>query len=130
MVLLGSASAALGPALLGSPSSSVPTSLDIACVTRTKMHIFDIPSKIRLKIYLELLVLSEPIVFIADYGLCPPLLFRSQREGLCPALLRINKMIYHEANTLLYSNNRFQLPEICTSTFSVTFSAHIAPCLH
>ncbi len=94
------------------------------------MHIFDIPSEIRLKVYSELLVLSEPIVFVADYGPSPPPLFRSKRDGLCPVLLRINKRMYSEANKLLYSNNRFQFPDIFTSTPSVTNSAHIAPFLH
>lgn len=74
------------------------------------MNIFDIAPEIRLKIYSELLVLSEPIVFVADYGPSSPPLFRSKRDGLCPALLRINKRMYNEANTLFYSNNRFRFP--------------------
>lgn len=71
------------------------------------MNIFDIAREIRLKIYSELLVLSEPIVFIADYGPSSSPLFRSKRDGLYPALLRINNRMYSKANTLLYSNNRF-----------------------
>lgn len=94
------------------------------------MNISDIAREIRLKIYSELLVLSEPIVFVAVYGPSSRPLFRSKRDGLCPALLRINKRILSEANTLLYSNNRFQFPEIFTSTPSATDSAHIAPFLH
>ena len=94
------------------------------------MHVFDIPSEIRLKIYSELLVLSEPIVFVPYYTLFSTPLSRSERKGLCPALLRINKMIYQEANALLYSNNRFQFPEILFSTHPVTYIAHIDPFLH
>lgn len=94
------------------------------------MNIFGIALEIRLRIYSELLVLSEPIVFVAQYGPSSPPLFRPKRDGLCPALLRINKRIYSEASTLLYSNNRFQFPEILTSTPSATDSAHIAPFIH
>ena len=103
-----------------------PTPLDIASITPTEMSIVDIAREIRLQIYSELLVLSEPIVFVADYGPLSPPLFRSKRDGLCPALLRVNKMMYSEASTLLYSNNRFRFPEVCTSTVD---SAHIAPFL-
>ena len=38
--------------------------------------------------------------------------------------------MYSEANTLLYSNNRFRFPEVCTYTPSATDSAHIAPFLN
>ena len=88
------------------------------------------PGEIRLKIYSELLVLSEPIVFVADHGPTSPALFRSKRDGLCPALLRINKRMYSEAKIVLYSNNRFRFPDIFTSTPSAISSAHIAPFLH
>ena len=94
------------------------------------MHLFDIPCEIRLKIYSELLVLAEPIVFVYDHGPPSPPLFRSQRDGLCPALLRVNKRIYHEASTLLYSHNRFQFPVIFPSIKPETWGAHIAPFLH
>ena len=96
------------------------------------MNIFDIALEIRLKIYSELLVLSEPILFVADNGApspSPPL-FRSERDGLCPALLRVNKRMYSEAITLLYSYNRFRFPEVITFTPSMTSSAHITPFLH
>ena len=111
-----------------SPHITIP--LDIASIAPTEMNIFDFAHEIRLKIYSELLVLSEPIVFVANYGPSSPPLFRSKRDGLCPVLLRINKRMYSEANTLLYSNNRFRFPEIFNSTPSATDSAHIAPFLH
>ena len=57
-----------------------------------------------------------PIVFVADYGPPSPPLFRSKREGLCPALLEVNKKVHSEASPLLYS-------DVWTSTDS----AHIAP---
>jgi hypothetical protein len=37
--------------------------------------------------------------------------------------------VYSEASPLLYSNNRFRFPDICTSTPSATDSAHIVPFL-
>jgi hypothetical protein len=86
------------------------------------MDFFSLPLKIRLKIYLELLVLLEPIVFVANYGPSSPPLFRSKRDGLYPALLCINKQAHGEASPLLYSNNCFQFP---TLALSATDSAHI-----
>jgi hypothetical protein len=90
------------------------------------MNLFDFPKEILLQIYSELLVRSEPIVFVADdYSSPSPPLFRSKRDGLCPALLEVNKKVHSEASPLLYSNNRFRFPDILTSTDS----AHIAPFL-
>ncbi|KAF2241797.1 hypothetical protein BU26DRAFT_524944 [Trematosphaeria pertusa] len=94
------------------------------------MNILDIARELRLKIFSELLVLPEPIVFLADNGPPSPPLFRSKGDELCLALLRINKTVYSEASTLLYSDNRFQFPEVFTSTPSPTESAHISPFLH
>jgi hypothetical protein len=88
------------------------------------MNFFNLPTEIRLEIYSELLVLSEPIVFVADHGPSSPPLFRAERDGLSPALLRTNRRVHHEASPLLYSNNRFQFPEIST------YSVHIAPFLN
>jgi hypothetical protein len=88
------------------------------------MNFFNLPAEIRLGIYSELLVRSEPIVFVAGYGPSSLPLFRAKRDGLCPALLRTNRKLHHEASPLLYSNNRFQFPEIGTK------SAHIAPFLN
>src|SRR5271156_491988 len=97
--------------------------------TTTAINFFDFPTEIRLKIYSELLVHSEPIVFVADSGRSSPPLFRSKGDGLCPALLRVNKRAHSEASPLLYSNNRFRFPDIFTSTPSATDSAHIVPFL-
>jgi hypothetical protein len=44
--------------------------------TTMAINFFGFPTEIRLKIYSELLVDSEPIVFIADYGPSSPPLFR------------------------------------------------------
>jgi hypothetical protein len=106
------------------------TNLDTTSIPSTEMKFFDIAPEIRLKIYSELLVLPEPIVFVANYGPSSPPLFRSGRDGLCPALLCVNKMVYSEANALLYSDNRFRFPKVFTSTPSATDSAHISPFLH
>lgn len=78
------------------------------------MDFFGFPPEIRLQIYAELLVLSEPIVFAAPLVPSLPPLFRFKLEGasLCPALLRVNRRIYSEAILLLYSENRFQFPNI------------------
>jgi len=90
------------------------------------MHFFGFPAEIRVKIYRELLVLEEPIVFVAercgDAHLSPLLL--SRRYELCPNLLRVNKKVHSEAITLLYSENRFQFPNIITSFAAY---AHFAP---
>ncbi|KAH7327093.1 hypothetical protein BKA65DRAFT_371234, partial [Rhexocercosporidium sp. MPI-PUGE-AT-0058] len=93
------------------------------------LNFFDLAIEIRLKIYSELLVRSEPIVFVANYGPPSPPLFRTKREGLCPALLRVNKKVHGEASPLLYSNNRFRFPDIFVSTPSATDSPHVAPFL-
>ncbi|KAH6700683.1 hypothetical protein BKA61DRAFT_207699 [Leptodontidium sp. MPI-SDFR-AT-0119] len=88
------------------------------------MNFFGLPKEIRLQLYSELLVLPEPIVFVAAYGPPSPPLFRSNRNGLCPALLQVNKQAHSEASSLLYSNT-----DIFTSRSSATDSAHIAPFL-
>jgi hypothetical protein len=93
------------------------------------LNFLDFAIEIRLKIYSELLVRSEPIVFVANYRPSSPSLFLSKREGLCPALLRVNKKVHDEARSLLYSNNRFRFPDIFVSTPSATNSPHIAPFL-
>lgn len=93
------------------------------------MGFFDVATEIRLKIYAELLVLSEPIDFVADYGPPAPPLFRSRRDGLHPAVLRISRMVYGEASPLLYSNNCFRFPEVFSSTPSAPTHAHVAPFL-
>jgi hypothetical protein len=93
------------------------------------MNFFGFPKEIRLQIYSELLVRPEPIVFVADYGPPSPPLFRSERDGLCPALLELSKQAHSEASPLLYSNNRFRFPDVFTSISSATDSAHIAPFL-
>jgi hypothetical protein len=76
-------------------------------INTTAMNFFDLHTEIRLKIYSELLVHSESIVFVADYGPPSPPLLRSKRDSLYPALLRVNKNVYSEASPPLYSNNRF-----------------------
>ena len=82
--------------------------------------------EIRLQIYSELLVHSGPIDFVADYGPPSPRLFRCQRVGLCPAVLRVSRMMHREASPLLYSSNCFRFPEV----FTRPPSAHISPFLN
>ena len=93
------------------------------------MGFTDIATEIRLKIYSELLVLSEPIKFVADFGPPSPPLFRSRRDQLYPAILRASRMVYDEAIPLLYRSNRFQFPEVYASTRPTRTHAHIAPFL-
>ena len=70
------------------------------------MDFFNLPAEIRLQIYEELLVLSEPIIFNSYRP------FRmQQRYGLCPALLRTSKGVHREASPMLYSSNRFEFTE-------------------
>jgi len=93
------------------------------------MGFLDVATEIRLQIYSELLVLSEPIKFVTNFGPPSPPLFRSRRDGLCPAVLRVCRTVYDEAIPLLYSSNRFQFPEVFGSTRSVSTYAHVAPFL-
>ena len=90
------------------------------------MHFFDLPLELRLQIYSELLVFPEPIVFELDYdpGLLP--LVRCKRGGLCPALLRVNKKVYSEANMVFYSDNHFRFPEMFVDIPSITESIYFA----
>ncbi|KAI0120738.1 hypothetical protein BJ170DRAFT_646576 [Xylariales sp. AK1849] len=74
-----------------------------------------LPVEIRLRIYSELLVQDSPVEFGADHGPCNPRLIRIGRQGLCPALLRVNKTLNREAIPLIYSNNRFRFPNAYTS---------------
>jgi hypothetical protein len=71
------------------------------------MNFFNFAAEIRLMIYEELLVLSEPITFETTWDPSRPLSL-SKRYGLCPALLRANKRVNREASPLLYSGNRFR----------------------
>lgn len=93
------------------------------------MGFLDLPVEIRLRIYTYILILAEPIIFVADYGPSSPPLFRYRRDGLCPALLRVNRKIYHEAVPLLYSQNRFQFPDVLTLTPPATDFAYFSPFL-
>lgn len=90
------------------------------------MNFSSITTKIRLKIFSELLILLEPIDFIADYSPLSPPLFRCQRDRLYPAILRVSRIIHHKASLLLYSNNHFQFPEVFTSILSTPTSTHIS----
>ncbi|KAJ9161147.1 hypothetical protein NKR19_g2579 [Coniochaeta hoffmannii] len=76
------------------------------------MHLFDLPAEIRLKIYSELLVLEESIPLVLEYS-TPPLRAvrrRQKGDGLCPAVLRLNKQVHDEASPVLYSQNVFRFP--------------------
>ena len=94
------------------------------------MGLSDIPAEIRLCILSELLVLSEPIIFTADLGPSSASLLRRQRHGLCPAVLRVSKLMHDEGSPLLYSENRFCFPEVWINTPSVSTSAYVRPFLH
>ena len=91
------------------------------------MNFSKIAIEIRLQIYSELLVHPGPIDFLADFGPLSPPLFRGQKYGLCPAILRVSRMIHREASPLLYSNC-FRFPEVFTTPSAPT-SAHIGPFL-
>ncbi|KAL7621085.1 hypothetical protein AAE478_008397 [Parahypoxylon ruwenzoriense] len=100
------------------------------------MHFLNFPVEIRLGIYSELLVRDDPVEFGADHGPRNPRLIRVGKQGLNPALLRVNKMVNREAIPFLYSNNRFRFPDAYTSfnaaTDSISYSSdvpYIAPFL-
>ncbi|KAN0068465.1 hypothetical protein V8E54_013189 [Elaphomyces granulatus] len=80
------------------------------------MNFFDFPAEIRLQIYEELLVLSEPVLFMTSWNKLNkrPFLQLQKRYGLCPALLRASKSVYHEASPLLYSRNRFDFTDLAS----------------
>jgi hypothetical protein len=90
------------------------------------MKFFGFPYEIRLKIYSEFLIRSDPIVFVTNYNPPSPFLFRSKREGLYSIFLRVNKKIHSEASLFLYSNNRFRFFNIFISIRTVTDSSYIA----
>lgn len=76
--------------------------------------LFSLPLEMREKIYSELLVVAIPIAFEPGDGT----LYRpvgSRRRGLYPAILRVNKKAYREASRLLYSKNRFEIPNATDS---------------
>jgi hypothetical protein len=83
-------------------------------VTDTDMptNFFNFAAEIRLKIYEELLVLSEPITLRMSKDPSWPPLSLSKRYGLCPALLRANKRVQREARPLLYSSNRLRFSDL------------------
>ncbi|KAH9204284.1 hypothetical protein DL95DRAFT_418370 [Leptodontidium sp. 2 PMI_412] len=85
-------------------------------VTMT-MNFFGLPKEIRLQLYSELLVLPEPIVFVAAYGPPSPPLFRSNRNGLCPALLQ-DRATFHEAHI----KNLELIRDTCTSITTLELS--------
>src|ERR1700712_761458 len=88
----------------------------------TKMGFLDVATEIRLQIYSELLILTTPIKFNAGgvSGFGPPStpLSRPRWDRLYPAILRVCRTMYNEANPILYSNNRFQFPELYNPTGS------------
>ncbi|KIW25741.1 uncharacterized protein PV07_08897 [Cladophialophora immunda] len=92
------------------------------------MNFSDLAVEIRLRIYSELLVNPGPIDFVADFGPSSPPLFRRQRDGLYPAILRVNKEIHREASPVLYAWNHFRFPEVFS--LSAPVSAYITPFLN
>lgn len=91
------------------------------------MSLLSLPAEIRIKVYIQLTVVEGPILFEAEYGSPSPVLIRYRRDGLCPALLRVNKMVFCEAISLLYSKNRFKFPDILTPSFPTTDFAYLSP---
>jgi hypothetical protein len=88
------------------------------------MSLLSLPKELRLQIFSELLVDPEPIVFVANWGRRSRPLIRYKKDGLCPAILRLNKQTHSEASPLLYASNRFRFSDNLMSRF--TKSAEIA----
>ena len=76
------------------------------------MNFFNLPVEIRLQVYEELLVLSEPIKIKTTKELSLPPLVLHKRCDLRPAALRANKRVHREANGLLYTGNRFEFIDL------------------
>lgn len=74
------------------------------------MSFLRLPIEIRVQIYSEVLVRSEPLDF--SWVLSP--ILPSQRYGLTPTILYLNKQVHSEASPLLYTNNVFQFLNIVT----------------
>lgn len=74
------------------------------------MGLFALPVEIRLQIYSELLVHREPIDFLETFR-GGSSVFCQEWIYLCPALLRVNKQVYGEAISLLYSDNCFRFSD-------------------
>jgi hypothetical protein len=89
------------------------------------MNFFDLPREIRDQIYSELLTDPEIINFSADQS-SQSTLFRSKRNDLCPAVLRLNKQTHSETSPVLYSKNRFHFNDTYTPFSSRTDRAPLS----
>ena len=76
------------------------------------MGFFSIPVDIRLQIYEELLVASEPIDFQTNWDPSWPPLSLARRCCLCPAVLQTSKQVQREATPILYSANCFRFIQL------------------
>ena len=83
-----------------------PSSGALHYINSTTMDLFALPVEVRLIIYSQLLVHPAPIN-LNRQGYISLRLRLQERMGFCPALLRTCKQIYHEAVSLLYSDNCF-----------------------
>lgn len=89
-----------------------------------------LPAELRIKIYAELLVWREPIVFTVAHETTPWSLLRSRDSRLYPAILLVSRQTLLEARPLLYCNNRFDVPiSIGRSTFFEKEVLPLAPFL-
>jgi hypothetical protein len=94
----------------------------------TTMTLLTLPKELRLQIFSELLVDPDPIVFGAnwDFSRSPSRpLVRYKEDGLCPAVLQLNRQTHSEASPILYINNCFKFSDDPIPSF--TGSADIAP---
>ncbi|KAK3370794.1 hypothetical protein B0T24DRAFT_679945 [Lasiosphaeria ovina] len=80
------------------------------------MHLFKFPAEIRLLIYSDVLVQNDPLVFGANSrdGKPPHVVWVGKR-GLSPALPCVSKAVNGEAAPVLYSQSRFQFPDVWSS---------------
>jgi hypothetical protein len=103
------------------------------------MHLFALPTELRLKIYSKLFFCPEPIHVSADYydwksktitttpkysTHCEDPQGRPLRIGFGPALLRVNKQLHTEASQVLYAENRFEF--VAWSTYLMNESSDYA----
>ncbi|KAK7990373.1 hypothetical protein PG990_014653 [Apiospora arundinis] len=86
-----------------------------------------LPVEIRLLIYSDLLVLQDPISFVEELFTSPPALRRAWSRGLYPSILQVNKRVFSEANSLLYTDNRFRFVDLWLWPYSGVARVDLTP---
>lgn len=75
---------------------------------RMPVDFFSLPSEVRNKIYKELLVHSNTIILNRTWY-SDSIVYSSESLHLCLAILLLNKKVHHEASSILYPRNYFEI---------------------